>query len=107
MYYLVQNDNGERIKATLTENDSGTAVDLSESTPVMKFKAKGSATVLSTLSCVSTSAELLEGVAIFEFTSSDTDVDSGYYTGEIEVTFDDGKIRTVYEELDFYVRADY
>ena len=106
--YLVQGDSGSQIKATLTRDDSGAAINLTDATVKLKFKKKNTTTVLSTLtSIVSSSDDLLAGSAVFEFNSSDLDISPGAYVAEIFIEFDSGDIETVYEELDIQVREDY
>lgn len=106
--YLVQGDSGSQVKATITREDTGSAVDLTGATPRLKFKKKNTSTILSTLSSIaSSSSDLQSGVAVFEFGASDLDIAPGAYVGEIEVTFGSGDIETVYEQIDIIVREDY
>jgi hypothetical protein len=108
MLYLVQDDIGTQLKAVLTREDDGVAVNLTDATVRLKFRARGSTTVLFTLSSITTSDEDKEnGIAVFQFASGNLDVDEGKYEGEIEATFDNGSIETVFEKLEFYVRADF
>jgi hypothetical protein len=80
---------------------------LTGATVLLKFRAVGStdlqATVTGTITdgpngqvtfYPSTSPEMLQG-------------DAGDYEGEIEITFSDGTIQTVYDVLKFKVRADF
>lgn len=106
MEYLVQGDVGTQIQATITRSHDGSAVDISSSTVTMKFRKKGTTTVLSTLSNVSTGSDLTNGIAIFSFTSGTLDVDSGYYEGEISIA-ESGSIETDYEIIEFFVREDF
>jgi hypothetical protein len=106
--YLVQGDAGSQVKATITREDTGSAVDLTDATPRLKFKKKNTDTVLTTItSTASSPSDLLGGVAVFEFGSSALNISPGAYIGEIEVTFDSGNIETVYEQIDIVVREDY
>lgn len=108
MYYLVKDDVGTQLKATLTRADDGTPVDLTDATVVMRFRAKGSTAILFTLTSITISADdLSNGVAIFQFGAGNLNVAEGKYQGEIEATFTTGKIESVYEILEFYVRADF
>ena len=107
-FLLVKNDNGSRIKATITRSDTGVAVDLSNATPKLKFKKKNTGTLLSTLASSTTSSANKEaGICEFVFTGTDLNINSGDYVGEIEITFSDGTIETIFEELDFTVREDF
>jgi len=106
--YLVQGDSGSQVQATLTRDDSGTAIDLNAGTAKLKFKKKNTTTVLSTLTSItSTEANLTNGIAVFEFGTSTLDISPGAYVGEIFVEFDDGSVETVFEEMEIIVREDY
>jgi hypothetical protein len=107
MLYLVKDDIGTQIRATLTREYDGSAVDLTDSTAVFKFRAKGTTTVLATLSNSATDGQKANGLAIFSFTEAALANDEGRYQGEIEVTFDDGTVETVYEIQEFYLRDDF
>jgi hypothetical protein len=108
MLYLVQDDIGTQLKAVLTREDDGVAVNLTDATVRLKFRARGSTTVLFTLTSITTSQEDIEnGIAVFQFGSDNLAVAEGKYEGEIEATFDNGSIETVFEKLEFYVRADF
>ena len=107
-FYLVQGDNGSEIKATITRSDTGAAVDLSDATPRLKFKKRNTSTVLSTLQSSTASTEDQEaGICQFAFATSDLNINAGDYVAEIEITFEDGSVETVYEELNFTLREDY
>jgi hypothetical protein len=106
-FYLVQGDNGSALKATITRSDTGAAVDLTEATPRLKFKKRNTSTVLSTLQSSSSEEDQENGICQFAFLTTDLNINSGEYVGEIEITFDDGTIETVYEELEFTLREDY
>lgn len=106
--FLVQGDNGSQLKVEITRDDTGAAVNLVGSTPTLKFKKKNTANVLASINSSVTDTDDLEaGVAIFQFNSSALDTNAGDYVGEIQITFDDGTIETVYEELQFTLREDY
>tara|TARA_R110000796_G_scaffold132777_3_gene248195 strand:+ start:1441 stop:1773 length:333 start_codon:yes stop_codon:yes gene_type:complete len=107
-FFLVKNDNGPQIKATITRSDTGAAVDLGNATPKLKFKKKNTAAVLSTIDSSTTDeADKEAGICQFSFTSSELDIVSGDYVGEIEINFSNGTIETIFEELEFTVREDF
>lgn len=106
--YLVQGDNGSQVKIVLTRDDTGDPVDLTGATVTLKFKKRNSASILSSInSSAFETSDLEGGVAIFVFNSIALDIASGNYVGEVEITFSNGNIETVYEELEFLVREDY
>ena len=106
VYYLVQGDDAPQIKVTLTRESTGLAIDLSDSTVVLKFRKKGANTVLSTLTSIAPSEDKPDGIAIFSWGSTDLDISAGNYEGEIEIT-SQGVTETIYETLDFVVREDF
>ena len=107
-FFLVKNDNGSQIKATITRSDTGEAVDLSSATPRLKFKKRNTANVLATIDSFTSLTEDQEaGICQFAFNTAALDITAGDYVGEIEITFSDGTIETIFEELDFTVREDF
>lgn len=105
---LVQGDTGPQVKVTLTRSDTGDAIDLTEaSTCKMHFRKKSSDTVLFSLSNLSVDQDQGNGIAIFAFSGSQLDINPGNYEGEVEVVFTSGVRETVYETLDFVLRADF
>lgn len=104
---LVSGDSRPTITLTLSDDVSGDAFDLSAGTTVVRvyFRAAGSTTVLSTITCTKTDAA--NGVVTFDFSGGVlTDLAAGLYEGEIEVDFD-GDTHTVYDPLKFRVRAEF
>lgn len=107
MYQLVKNDTAPQIKATITREDTGNIVDMSGGTVRLKFRKKGSTTILFTLTADSDVNNLSNGIAIFTFGDGNLDLAEGYYEGEIEVTYSNSTVETIYEVLDFYLRGDF
>jgi len=107
-YKLVQGDTGPQIRAVITRDDTGDAVDMSGATVRLRFRRKGTETVLFTLTATDVGQDLLQdGVAVFKFTAGDLDLPAGSYEGELEITFPDSNIETVYELLEFDLREDF
>lgn len=107
-YYLVQGDDAPQIRVVLTRENTGLAIDVSDATVVLKFRKKGTSTVLSTLTSITPSEEKPDGVAIFNWGATDLDVPAGNYEGEIEIYFTLQDVtETIYETLDFVVREDF
>lgn len=102
---LVQGDTLPTITVTLTDEFTGAAVDLTGATVVVKFRAAGSTTLLSTLTCALVGAAA--GIFSFSFPAPALDIDPGLYEGEIQVTFVGGEIQSVYDVLKFRVREDF
>lgn len=120
---LVQGDSRPQIKATLTDDTTGAAIDLSGSTVRLRMRAVGSTTVLATVlgtlvaglenadgTITATAPYDVPGVGgrvVFIWGPTDLNIDAGDYEGEIEVTFQDGSKQTVYDLLKFKVREDF
>lgn len=93
---------------TLDPDDSDTweVIDLSGATVRVYFRALGGSEILDTLNCTLVSGG--SGGQCFMVWNSDTlDVDAGTYEGEIEITFSDGNVLTIFDKLKFKVRADF
>jgi len=106
-YLLVKDDTATAIQANLTRSHDGSVIDCSGGTVRLKFRAKGTTNTLFTLTAVDDQTDLENGIAVFRFGSGNLDLAEGYYEGEIEITFSDTSIETVYETLEFYLRADF
>lgn len=104
--YLVRNDNNSQLKVTLTREDTGAVINLTNATVRLKVKRKGTSTVLLTLTALGGS-NFQNGEAIFSFDSNALSISAGEYVGEIETTFASGSIETAYDEISIVVRDDY
>jgi hypothetical protein len=51
--------------------------------------------------------DLQNGQALFQFSGANLDLAAGLYEGEVEVTFANSNIETIYEIIDFQVRDDF
>ena len=107
IYQLVQSDQAPQIKATLKRQDDGTLIDFAGGSCSLRFRAKGTTVTLFTLDAVDVGQNFAEGIAVFSFSGTQLNLDEGYYEGEIEVTYSDGKKETIFDILDFYLRADF
>lgn len=104
---LVQGDTGPQLKLTLTDEETGEAIDLTGATATMKFRAVGSTTTLFTRSGFINSQTAIDGIVVFIWQTGDLDIDEGSYEAEIEIIFDGGMRQTVYKLLSFYLRQDF
>jgi hypothetical protein len=104
---LVQGDNLPEVTLTLTNQQNQEPIDLSASTTtvVVKLRALGGTTVLSTLTCVKPNGGA-DGVVMFYFPANTLDIPAGQYQGEIEISFN-GQFLTVYDLLQFSLRAEF
>ncbi|CAB5220088.1 hypothetical protein UFOVP232_44 [uncultured Caudovirales phage] len=104
---LVQGDTKPALVCNITDETTGSAIALTGATAVLKFRAVGASTLTATVTGSVTDAangqvaffpasapEMLQGAA-------------GDYEGEIQITFADNTVQTVYDLLKFKVREDF
>ena len=104
---LVQGDTRPALVTTLTDDTTGLPINLTGCTVVLFFRALGSTTLQATVPGAITNATA--GQVAFYPASAPAMLlgDPGPYEGEIQITFGDGTIQTVYDVLKFQVRADF
>jgi hypothetical protein len=108
MIYLVKDDNGSQLECRITREDTDAAVDLTGATARLKFRKKRTTTILFTLTNITIApVDLPNGQALFQFSGANLDLAAGLYEGEVEVTFSNSNIETIYEIIDFQVRDDF
>ena len=102
---LVQGDSLPQIQAII-QDDTGTVVNITGATCLLKFRKVGETTLLTTLTGAVTNGAA--GTVVFVFGANDLNVDAGDYEGEIEISFANsaGK-QTVNELLKFKIREDF
>lgn len=119
---LVQGDTRPQIVISC-KNQLGAAIPFPGGSVRLYFRAEGSTTVLQTItgtlltgfvnddgSITSTAPYDVAGSggrASFNWPAGALNVDAGNYEGEVEITFADGTIQTVYDVLKFKLRADF
>jgi hypothetical protein len=119
---LVQGDTRPAVVISL-KDQYGTAISCAGSTVRLYFKRAGSSSVLTTITGVLLTGYLNEdgtiniaepynvpgggGRVSFSWPVGALDVPAGDYQGEVEITFSDGGIHTVFDVLKFKVRADF
>lgn len=104
---LVRKDNRPFVKLVLTASDGVTPLDVSTAfSLVVYFRAAGSETILSTLTCTRPNGGA-DGLIQFNFPDNTLDVPPGRYEGEVEVTWAAGDVQTVYQLLKFQLREDF
>lgn len=91
---------------TYDANDSSTwsAINITGATVKLRIRELGSTTVKSTLTCTVTDGSNGVCTTIFPTGTLDT---AGTFEGEIEITFSNGNIQTIYDLLKLKVRADF
>jgi hypothetical protein len=104
---LVQDDTRPALVCTITDDTTGTAVSLVGASALLKFRAVGSTTLQATVTGSITDGP--NGQITFYPSTAPSMLtgDAGDYEGEIQITFSDGTIQTVYDLLKFKVRSDF
>lgn len=104
---LVQGDTRPAIVCTLTDDATGNPLALTGATVELKFRAVGDISLTATVNGAVTDAP--NGVVAFYPASAPAMLlgEPGDYEGEIEITFSDGQVQTVYDVLRFKVRGDF
>ncbi len=103
---LVQGDTRPAIVCTLLDDVTQLPINLSGAVPRLKFKELGSLLILVTITGFVTDGA--NGVCAFYPASAPEMLEGfGNFEGEIEITFADGQIQTVYELLKFKVREEF
>lgn len=104
---LVQGDTAPALTVTLTDTTTNAAINVTGATVRLKFRAVGSETLRGTLTGSVTNGS--GGVVVFYWSDDPTilDGDAGDYEGEIEITFADTTVQTVYDLLKFKLRQDF
>lgn len=104
---LVQGDTRPALVCTITDDVTGEAMNISGATVRLKFRAAGATNLTATVQGVVTDGN--NGVCVFYPASAPAMLqgEPGDYEGEIEITFTDGQIQTVYDLLKFKVREDF
>ena len=106
-YELVQGDQAPQIQAVIKRADDGSVIDFSGGSCALKFRAKDTTATLFTLAAADVGDNFEDGIAVFSFSGTQLNINEGYYQGEIEITYDSGKVETVFEILEFYIREDF
>ena len=93
---------------TLDEDDSTTwaVIDITDPTIKVKFRLLGATSILDTMTCVKV-APTTGGQCYMPWNSDTLAVSAGTYEGEIELTYTDGSILTLFDRLKFKVRDDF
>ena len=84
-----------------------TVVNITGATVVLKFRSVGSDTLQATVTGTVTSGSTGQVAFYPASTPAMLTGDAGDYEGEIEITFSDGQIQTVYDTLKFKIREDF
>jgi hypothetical protein len=104
---LVRNDTRPAIVCTITDETTGAAINVTGATVRLKFRAAGAETLTATVVGAVTNGSAGE-VTFYPASAPEMlQGEQGDYQGEIEITFSDGQIQTVYDLLKFKIRQDF
>lgn len=104
---LVQGDTRPALVCTVSDQTTGAAVDITGATVVLKFRSMGASTLQATVPGAVTNGPAGEVVFYPASAPEMLQGEFGDYEGEIEVTFPDGQVQTVYDILKFKVREEF
>lgn len=104
---LVQGDTRPAIVCAITDEITGAPIAVTGATVLLKFRAVGSTDLTATVTGSITDGP--NGQLAFYPASAPTMLlgAAGDYEGEIQITFSDGTIQTVYDLLKFKLREDF
>lgn len=104
---LVQGDTRPALVCTITDDTTGAPISLGGATVVLKFRAVGATTLTASVNGSVTDGP--NGVVVFFPATAPAMLagEAGDYEGEIEITYSDGTVQTVYDLLKFKVREDF
>lgn len=104
---LVQGDTRPAIVCKITDDSTGAVIPLTGATVLLKFRALGATDLTATVTGAVTDGP--NGVVAFYPASAPAMLqgEPGDYEGEIEITFADGQVQTVYDVLKFKMRGDF
>jgi hypothetical protein len=104
---LVQGDTRPALVCTITDETTGSPIGLAGATVRLKFRAAGATNL--TANVIGNVTDPANGVCVFHPSTAPAMLagEPGDYEGEIEITFVDGQVQTVYDLLKFKVREDF
>lgn len=104
--FTLKDSNAAAIGKNYDANDSTTwePIDLTNSSLKLYIREIGDSIILKTLNGIVSNAT--EGKVIFPFTNNAFEND-GIYEGEVEITYEDGGIQSMYDLVKFKVRSDF
>lgn len=101
-------DSNSAVSGLVLDPDDETTwepIDITGVTVRVKFRALGSSGILDTMTCTHISSA--DGTCFMEWNPTTLDVEAGTYEGEIELTYSDGTVLTLFDKLKFKVRAEF
>ena len=103
---LVSGDGVANLQITLIRDDSGLTYNAGGADIALHLRKKSTTAVLTSIEFDSGLSSAGDGTIVFtlgDFLLSNPE--AGYYEGEIEITFADGTTQTIFQPLNFRIRA--
>lgn len=104
---LVRNDTAPQIRVTITDEETGNPVNLSNGSVQLHFRRVGATQVLFSKQLWINPETASNGVAVVIWDAGDLNLSAGDYEGEIEVVRSNGMRETVYDILKFKIREEF
>lgn len=104
---LVQGDSRPSLVVTLTDQTTRLPCNLTGATAVLKFREAGADVLTATIP--GTVVDATAGVCVFNWAQAPNSLsgEPGGYEGEVEITYNDGTVQTVFDTLKFLLRAQF
>ena len=102
---LVQGDTRPALVTTLRDETTDAPIDIGGAAVRLKFREVGATVLTDTLAGAVTDGAT--GACVFHWTPLSLAGEPGEYEGEIEITFANGQIQTVYDLLKFKMRREF
>lgn len=100
---LVQNDTRPNLEMVLTDENTGAAINLTGATVKLNMRKAGETASYKKLTC--TLSDPTNGAAYLDWNTDPTALAvAGDYEAEVEITFADARVQTVYDLLKIHVR---
>lgn len=97
----VQGDTAPDLRVTLTDQDTGNAIDVSSATVRLYLRLQGGVSVTSITGTKPGGGT--DGVVLFSWPSGSFAA-AGSYESEIEITYSTGKVETVFDKIKYEAR---
>jgi hypothetical protein len=104
---LVRNDTRPALVCTITDDTTNAPIDITGATVLLKFRQAGAEVLQATVAGAVTDGPAGEVVFYPASAPEMLQGEPGDYQGEIEITFPDGQIQTVFDLLRFGIRQDF
>jgi len=102
---LVQGDTKPSLVVTLKDKKTGGVINITGATIRLKFKGIDDTELTDTL--VGVVLDGAAGLGKFDWGVTSLSGEAGVYVGEVEITFSDGSVQTVYDVLRFNMREQF